>query len=391
MPTRSALTASENETIARPTMQPTDDERSEKTTVTTTSLIEREATTLVVTNDQLDLVKKTVANGASEAELKLYLYDCARQGVHPLDRLLHFTKRGGRYTPVTSIDLMRIRAAETGEYAGSDDAVFQPKPTGMDPDKKHLPPSCATVTVWRLVQGQRCSFAATARWAEYCPSGGSDHMWQKMPHTMLAKCAEALALRKGFPRQLAGLYASEEMDQADAKSVVLVEAPGAPVATLQPAATLPPTQGGGDTASRPSGAEASGDAALSPDTLPDGAVLITKISAGRGAIKASINHSGQLPGDNAIAIFREQLATVATEVCQTRQPVRLEIAKSAKGNDYVKEIHLSTPTPASWLTHTTPPTDPDPAGHGEPVNLDEIPFAWFVALVASLPLAWMLA
>lgn len=165
------------------------------------------AETPVVTADQLSLVKQTIAHGATDAELKLYLYDCARQGVHPLDRLLHFTKRGGKYTPVTSIDLMRTRAADTGEYAGSDDAVFEC-------DDVPIPPTLARVTVWRLVQGQRCAFTATARWMEYCPSGGQDHMWRKMPHTMLAKCAEALALRKGFPRQLAGLYAKEEMDQA---------------------------------------------------------------------------------------------------------------------------------------------------------------------------------
>jgi len=162
--------------------------------------------TRAVTPGELELVKRTVANGATDAELKLFLYDCARQGVHPLDKLLHFTKRGGKYTPVTSIDLMRIRAAETAEYAGSDDAEFPGTGLGT--------PEWARVTVWRFVQGQRCAFTATARWSEYYPGDQSGHMWKKMPHTMLAKCAEALALRKGFPRQLAGLYAKEELDQA---------------------------------------------------------------------------------------------------------------------------------------------------------------------------------
>jgi phage recombination protein Bet len=179
----------------------------------------------VVTADQLDLVKRTVASGATDAELKLYLYDCSRQGVHPLDRLLHFTKRGGKYTPVTSIDLMRTRAADTNEYAGNDDAVFEYEPLANLAADHTKPPRSASVTVWRLVRGHRCGFTATARWSEYYPGDAAGTMWRKMPCTMLAKCAEALALRKGFPRQLAGLYAAEEMDQAQspapAKSALL--------------------------------------------------------------------------------------------------------------------------------------------------------------------------
>lgn len=163
-----------------------------------------ERTQPVVTSEELELVRKTVANGATDAELKLYLFDCQRRGVHPLDRLLHFTKRGGRYTPVTSIDFMRSQAAMSGEMAGSDDAVFT-----MDGGKL----VSASVTVYRMTQGQRFPYAATARWTEYCPDNAP--MWKRMPHTMLGKCAEALALRKAFPQQLAGLYSAEEMAQAE--------------------------------------------------------------------------------------------------------------------------------------------------------------------------------
>ncbi len=56
-------------------------------------------------------------------------------------------------------------------------------------------------------------------------------MWKRMPHTMLAKCAEALALRKGFPRQLAGLYAKEEMDQAGSPAVLAPDPPATIVDT----------------------------------------------------------------------------------------------------------------------------------------------------------------
>lgn len=176
----------------------------------TTAIAERPVEAMP--KDQIDLIRRTVANGATNDELSLFLYDCQRRGIHPLDKLLHFTKRGGKYTPVTSIDFMRSQAAASGEMAGSEDAVFSENDT-----RESWHPVSATVTVYRMTAGARFPYTATARWSEYCPDNAQ--MWRKMPHTMLGKCAEALALRKAFPQQLAGLYSSEEMDQASPREV----------------------------------------------------------------------------------------------------------------------------------------------------------------------------
>ena len=163
---------------------------------------------IVITNEQKELVRRTIAPDATDAELQLFFYDCTRRGVHPLDKLIHFTKRSGKYTPITSIDMFRMRAAESGEHMGTDDAVYI-----SDAGK---PDFSASVTVYRRSQGEKCSYTATARWSEYFPGEAQGFMWKKMPHLMLAKCAEALALRKAFPQQLHGLYTPEEMAQAEA-------------------------------------------------------------------------------------------------------------------------------------------------------------------------------
>lgn len=176
-----------------------------KAMTTTNNRLALATATPMVTPEHLDLVRATIAKDATPAELDLFLYDCARQGVHPLDKLIYFTKRKGRYVPITSIDFLRTRAQDSGECAGIDDALF----TGAVKSQTFT----ATVTVYRLVQGQRCTFSASARWSEYRPDEA--FMWDKMPHVMLGKCAEALALRKAFPKQLAGLYIKEEMEQAE--------------------------------------------------------------------------------------------------------------------------------------------------------------------------------
>jgi phage recombination protein Bet len=159
--------------------------------------------------DHNAFMRKNAHLEPSSEEVRLHYIICDQYGAHPLSGLIHFTRRKGIYTPIASIDFFRARAEETGAYAGSDDAIFT-----YDDNGKIL---SATVTVWKIVQGHRCPFTATARWAEYAPENINDKsafMWRKMPHTMLAKCAEALALRKAFPAKLHNLYIAEEMAQA---------------------------------------------------------------------------------------------------------------------------------------------------------------------------------
>jgi phage recombination protein Bet len=164
--------------------------------------------------EQIDLIKQSVAKGASDLELKLFLYQCKRTGLDPLSRQIHFIKRWNSFLNKeegaiqTGIDGYRVIADRTGEYAGSDDAIFV--------SGEQIYPISATVTVWKLIGAQRYAFTATAWWAEYYP--GDDKkgfFWRKMPHGQLAKCAEGLALRKAFPQQLSGVYTNEEMQQAD--------------------------------------------------------------------------------------------------------------------------------------------------------------------------------
>ena len=158
-----------------------------------------------ITPDQITLIKSQIAVDATDDELKLFLHVANKSGLDPLARQIYFIKRGGKMTIMTAIDGFRAIADRTGQYIGSSDPIFE--------DNGSIPAK-ATVTVNKVVSGVVGNFTATARWDEYYPGKSQGFMWDKMPHTMLGKCAEALALRKAFPAQLSGLYTGDEMDQA---------------------------------------------------------------------------------------------------------------------------------------------------------------------------------
>lgn len=164
------------------------------------------------TESQVELIKKTVAKGTTNDELALFLYTCKKTGLDPLIRQIYAVKRGGASNQMsiqTGIDGYRLIAERSSKYAPGKEPLFK-----YDKDGKLF---SATAYVNKLVNGVWHEVAATAIYSEYFTS--SNHIWVKMPHAMLAKCAEALALRKAFPAEMSGIYTHEEMAQAEVVAV----------------------------------------------------------------------------------------------------------------------------------------------------------------------------
>jgi phage recombination protein Bet len=150
----------------------------------------------------------------TDQELQVFALVARYTGLDPFTKQIYAIKRAGRVTHQTGIDGYRSTAERTGQYAGSDEALFEDCPCGAEP-KGH--PSVARVTVHRIHgSGHVIDQVGVARWHELYPGAGDvGQMWRKMPHNQLAKCAEANGLRKAFPRVLGGVYLADEMQGAD--------------------------------------------------------------------------------------------------------------------------------------------------------------------------------
>lgn len=168
--------------------------------------------TALIGAEEIKILKQILWPKFTDPEVNYCTAICNQLQLNPLLKQIHFikrnTKNGAVITAQTGIDGFRLTAERTGCYAGSDEPVFE---YGVDKKK----PIKATVTVYKMMQGQRCPFTASARWDEYSQS---NDMWNKMAHNQLAKCAEALALRKAFPAELSALRSDEEMEQANGPS-----------------------------------------------------------------------------------------------------------------------------------------------------------------------------
>ena len=175
------------------------------------------------TNDQRAALAQLGVEKASDADLAVFFHQCQRTGLDPFARQIYMISRKDRgqikQTIQTGIDGFRLIARRATDASrgtlGYDDTLWcDQNGQWTDVWLRREPPAAAKVTVIR--NGER--FPAVALFTEYAGykyDGGLTKMWADKGALMLAKCAEALALRKAFPQDLSGLYTSDEMQQAD--------------------------------------------------------------------------------------------------------------------------------------------------------------------------------
>ena len=174
------------------------------------------------TQEQTQLISSTIAPGCTPDELKLFSYACQRTGLDPFSKQIYAIKRGGKMSIQVGIDGLRSVAERSGQLDGS--ATFWIGDTEgsqwSDVWLGSKPPAAAKTIIYR--KGCSHPFVGVARFQDYNAGQG---LWSKMPAAMLAKCSEALALRKAFPADMSSLYTADEMEQAETVTVTATPSP----------------------------------------------------------------------------------------------------------------------------------------------------------------------
>lgn len=172
---------------------------------------------------QLTALRHLGVENVTRADMTVFHHVCQRTGLDPFARQIYMVRREGKQVIQTGIDGYRLVAHRT--VAASGETLSIPGPEWCGPDGRWTDvwlgeeyPAAARVRVVR--NGQE--FVGIALWREYVQTTKDrdsgeirvTKMWNQRSAGQLAKCAEALALRKAFPQDLSGIYVDAELDRS---------------------------------------------------------------------------------------------------------------------------------------------------------------------------------
>lgn len=176
------------------------------------------------TAEEIALIHRTFMRDASKDDVDLFVATCERTGLDPFARQIMASSRNvnkdGKWVTVwtwlVTIDGLRKIAVDSGDYEGQEGPWW----CGKDGEWKEVwtkPEPCFAAKVLVHRKGFRTGLSGIAKYDSYVQKkkdGSPNQVWATLGDHMTAKCAEALALRRAYPNEMAGLYTSDEMAQA---------------------------------------------------------------------------------------------------------------------------------------------------------------------------------
>ncbi len=175
---------------------------------------------------------RTLANnlfpGAATGSVLMVWDYCAARSLDPMKKPCHIVpmevknsatdRYEWRDVVMPGIYEYRITAHRTGDYLGHDDAIYGPEKETLGVT---APEWCKFVVYrWNAKAQQKVPFPVTVFFAEVVATRKdretrvvtANARWTRAPKQMLAKCAEAAALREAFPEEIGSLPTADEMD-----------------------------------------------------------------------------------------------------------------------------------------------------------------------------------
>ncbi len=161
----------------------------------------------VFDEDQINLIKSTVAKDCTNTEFKLLMYLASQYHLDPLRKQIWAVKYGDEAAAIfTGRDGFLQIAHRSGQLDGMESGV---KDVVTDKDGK-ITEMIGWCKVYRKDMAH--PFSVEVYLSEFIkvPRSGKQGNWQKMPRVMIQKVAESTCLRRAFA--VSGLYSPEEME-----------------------------------------------------------------------------------------------------------------------------------------------------------------------------------